>query len=168
MEPAVTSNLASPTGRAGESSSENEHPYGGEESFVPGPSETMASLAIGAAATAATSHARSAPPGEQICVVCLDSHHLLREVITPCGHFFCRSCLNEAFFFAAKDESLFPPKCCQQALPTDLALPFVSVRIRCAFENAKREFGPKNRVYCYKSECSTFLGGDFETKIDLT
>lgn len=98
----------------------------------------MASLAIVAAATAATSHARSVPPGEQICVVCLDSHHLLRHVTTSCGHFFCRSCLNEAFFLAAKDESLFPPKCCQQALPTDLALPFVSVRTRCAFEDAKK------------------------------
>ncbi|KWU41866.1 hypothetical protein RHOSPDRAFT_22177, partial [Rhodotorula sp. JG-1b] len=105
---------------------------------------------------------------EESCVICLGSNHLLREVITSCGHFFCRNCLDQAFLLAARDESFFPPKCCQQVLPTGSARPFLPVRTVCAFRDAEKEYGPKNRVYCYKSECSTFLDGDFETKVDLT
>jgi hypothetical protein len=30
-----------------------------------------------------------------------------------------------------------------------VALPFVSVRTACAFKDAEKEYGPKNRVYCY-------------------
>jgi transposase len=168
-EPVVTSSLARPAGDAGGPDSDHGYAYLTELSV--GYSQNTTSLLVAATATAAaaaTSPARSVPPGEESCVICLGSNHLLHEVTTSCGHFFCRTCLNEAFLLAARDESLFPPKCCQQVLPTEVALPFVSVRTACAFKDAEKEYGPKNRVYCYTSECSTFLGGDFETKVDLT
>ncbi|GAA5964282.1 hypothetical protein JCM8115_006053 [Rhodotorula mucilaginosa] len=170
-EPVVTStsSLIRPAGHAGAFNLDYGHAYVGELSV--GFSENTTSLLVAATATAAaaaTSPVRSVPPGEESCVICLGSNHLLHEVTTSCGHSFCRTCLNEAFLLAARDESLFPPKCCQQVLPTELALPFVSVRTACAFKDARNEYGPKNQVYCYMSECSTFLGGDFKSKVNLT
>jgi hypothetical protein len=146
-EPVVTSSLARPAGDAGGPDSDHGYAYLTELSV--GYSQNTTSLLVAATATAAaaaTSPARSVPPGEESCVICLGSNHLLHEVTTSCGHFFCRTCLNEAFLLAARDESLFPPKCCQQVLPTEVALPFVSVRTACAFKDAEKEYGPKNRV----------------------
>lgn len=112
-------------------------------------------------------HSPSVPPGEQRCVICLGSNDLLGS-LTMCGHYICRECLDQAFLHAAKDESLFPPKGCQQAILTNWALPLVSAQTARAFGDAEKECTTEYRVHCYKSDCSTFLGGDFGTKVDLT
>ena len=116
---------------------------------------------------AATSEARAVLRGEQRCVICLGSDDLIQS-LTLCQHHFCRPCLDQALLLAARDESLYPPKCCQQAILTNWAMRFVSAQTARVFNKAKKEYDTKNRVYCYKSECSTFLGGDFKPKVDLT
>lgn len=78
--------------------------------------------------------------------------------ITPCGHPYDHGCLQELFRKATQDESLFPPSCCQIPVPfSDVRLHFDD-KFNAAFERKALEFGIKNRVYCFRPTCSSFLG----------
>lgn len=75
--------------------------------------------------------------------------------LTPCGHAYCIHCLRELFMKAIQDETLMPPRCCQEEIPIALA--------RLTFEetedfNAKRlEYSTTDRLYCSRLTCSTFI-----------
>lgn len=91
------------------------------------------------------------------CIICGD---LItgREVHAPCGHFYDVGCLTELFRSATVDESLFPPRCCQQPFVFDTIRPFLNVRLALEFQTKSREFSTPNRVYCHRPTCSAFLG----------
>ena len=60
---------------------------------------------------------------------------------------------------ATRDESLFPPKCCQTVIELGLARDYLDVPLMALYQSKAREFGTKDRVYCYNPVCSAFLGG---------
>lgn len=76
----------------------------------------------------------------------------------PCGHVFDLSCLENMFWRATRDESLFPPKCCQQTIPAEHARPFLASQLMATFQQKSVEFSTPDRVYCYKPKCSAFIG----------
>ncbi|EJF66522.1 hypothetical protein DICSQDRAFT_94985 [Dichomitus squalens LYAD-421 SS1] len=77
---------------------------------------------------------------------------------TPCGHHLDVSCLRLMFENATRDETLFPPKCCQQPIKLDDAWPFLDSSLIELYEKKSREFGTKDRIYCHIPACSAFLG----------
>lgn len=68
---------------------------------------------------------------------------------------------------ATKDESLYPPKCCQERIPTSEASNYLGRQTVDAFLRKSIEFDTPNRVYCHKPRCSAFLGAAADEAISL-
>ena len=78
----------------------------------------------------------------------------------PCGHYYCRDCLVNLVEACTRDESLFPLRCCKQALPIRDVRPFLPLKIRALFLEKSAEFSTPSlsRIYCPNPTCSIFLG----------
>ncbi|KAI5274971.1 hypothetical protein E4T47_02025 [Aureobasidium subglaciale] len=63
-----------------------------------------------------TAKTKSAVP-HQDCIVCGCREHTTLMYASPCGHFYCHSCINLRFESAIHDETLWPPRCCRQDWP---------------------------------------------------
>ena len=74
-----------------------------------------------------------------------------------CGHVLDTSCLRTIFENATRDESLFPPKCCQSPINLDAVRDHLSTPLITLYQLKAREFGTSDRVYCYNLACSAFL-----------
>lgn len=100
-------------------------------------------------------HRRKPEPHE--CVIC-------RVYITgvavrvPCGHHYDIDCLRDLIQASTRDESLFPPQCCQQSIPRGLFEPHLDFSLSALFSEKSIEFGTLKRVYCARPTCSRFLG----------
>ena len=94
--------------------------------------------------------------GSLTCVVC----HGRKEsniIQVPCGDNYCDACLSQLFEMATKDESLHPPRCCGQPIPTSLALPFLSCELASQFAKRSVEFTTHDRTYCHATACAIFI-----------
>jgi len=54
-----------------------------------------------------------------------------------------------------QDETLMPPRCCQQNIPIELAR--LTLEERKNFDAKHLEFTTKDRLYCSELTCSTFI-----------
>jgi hypothetical protein len=54
------------------------------------------------------------------CTACTDRYPRYKIVTSNCGHRYCADCIKSLFMRSTKDESLYPPKCCKQAIPLAL------------------------------------------------
>ena len=88
-----------------------------------------------------------------VCNLCLDRTKVLK---LACPHFICASCTSHAFELASRDESSFPPKCCQR-IPVSIALAFLDDELHHRYMKKSVEFSTKERVYCSVTECSEFI-----------
>ena len=59
---------------------------------------------------------------------------------------------------ATVDESLFPPKCCQLAIPPNEARERLDTELMLVFDRKAIEFNTSNRLYCSQPRCSAFIG----------
>lgn len=84
------------------------------------------------------------------------------EIRTPCGHYYDKECMLQLFEVAAKDESLFPPRCCRMPIPLASVSVYMTTSAVKTFEEKSVEFGTRKRVYCAKPSCSRFLGAQHE------
>jgi hypothetical protein len=91
------------------------------------------------------------------CSVCLNSCDSTDLITAPCEHLHCSDCLTSLFIRATKDETLFPPQCCQQQIPLNMVEHLMSDEETKAFESASVEFTTQDRVYCSKPECAKFI-----------
>ncbi|KAF8891038.1 hypothetical protein BD779DRAFT_223882 [Infundibulicybe gibba] len=98
--------------------------------------------------------------GRVECISCGDKPQSTSALRTPCGHFYCPSCVQNLALACTRDESLFPPTCCQIPLPLISIRAFLSTRHASQFILKSREFGTPtpDRIYCPSESCSTFLG----------
>ncbi|KAH7335137.1 hypothetical protein B0J17DRAFT_668835 [Rhizoctonia solani] len=90
------------------------------------------------------------------CVVCKESTTEAYEA--PCGCLYDRNCVVELFTKTTTDESLFPPKCCNQPIPFEKIRALLSPASIQTFEKKNEEFSTPNRLYCTNETCSNFLG----------
>ncbi|KAI0735373.1 hypothetical protein C8Q76DRAFT_712045 [Earliella scabrosa] len=91
------------------------------------------------------------------CVICRDD--IQGPVIhAPCGDAYDIECLVDLFRAAMVDESLFPPACCRQQFDIATVRPYLSRDLSALYDKKAVEFRTKNRVYCHRPTCSTFLG----------
>lgn len=117
------------------------------------------------ASATAPKPSRGVAPNSSICVICLEAVDAIDRYRAPCLHAFCLDCLDTLYKHASKDESLFPPRCCSEPVPSSGLALWLPSETRIAFLAAKKEFSTRQRVYCWK--CSVFLGGDFAMKRNL-
>lgn len=90
---------------------------------------------------------------QAMCDICLERTTVL---MLTCGEFICASCTRHAFDLASRDESFFPPKCCQR-IPVSMALVFLDQELYDRYKKKAREFSTKDRIYCSVAECSEFI-----------
>ncbi|KDQ60388.1 hypothetical protein JAAARDRAFT_205343 [Jaapia argillacea MUCL 33604] len=95
-------------------------------------------------------------PTGNTCVVCQDPIMGV-EVRGACGHFLDKACALLLFELALKDETLFPPSCCQRRISFTKVRPHMTTELVELFREKKREFRTLKRVYCAKPSCSRFL-----------
>lgn len=93
-----------------------------------------------------------------ICTACREERHSFDIMHAPCGHEYCRDCIASLFNLATYDESVFPPRCCQQEISVDLASEMLSQGLRTRFLKTAEKFStPTNRIYCFSSSCSELI-----------
>ncbi|KAH8100561.1 hypothetical protein BXZ70DRAFT_1000275 [Cristinia sonorae] len=96
------------------------------------------------------------------CVICMEKIKR-NQIRAPCGHYYDLKCLIDLFKSTLTDESLFPPRCCQQPFVFDELRPYFDLDLAIDFEKKSLEFSVGNRVYCYQPTCSSFLGPATDT-----
>lgn len=99
------------------------------------------------------------PPPVQLirCVACTDNANPNDIVRAPCGHNYCRDCLQNLFSSSMKDETLYPPRCCKRPIPLGDARKVLPKDLASEFVNRKDEMETRDRTYCYDPRCSTFI-----------
>ena len=95
--------------------------------------------------------------GGRLCAACGDNVFRDRFVLAPCGHVYCSTCINELFELPAKDQSMFPPRCCAETIPLDSATLLLRYEVIAAFESIIIEFSTANRTYCCDPTCGKFI-----------
>lgn len=75
----------------------------------------------------------------------------------PCGHKYCKDCLESLYYGCITDETLFPPRCCHKEFPYELVKHHLSQRCRSLFGQKRVELETKDRTYCYEPTCSAFI-----------
>ncbi|CAL1709005.1 unnamed protein product [Somion occarium] len=96
-------------------------------------------------------------PEPHECVICRSNISSI-AIKVPCGHSYDLGCLRELVQASTRDESLYPPRCCQQTIPRRLFESHLDPNLSALFSEKSIEFGTLKRVYCAKLACSRFLG----------
>lgn len=91
------------------------------------------------------------------CEICGDTVQQGMAANLPCGHPYCTDCLRGLFRASFTDESLFPPRCCQQRIVVDIAQEFVTTPDLETFHQKEVEFETPDKTYCCVPTCSTFI-----------
>ncbi|KAG9522308.1 hypothetical protein KCV07_g3105, partial [Aureobasidium melanogenum] len=157
---------------------------GSRHFYPPGPNRKSQRTVGAATADAPTSQAIPASrqpitPGQQLvvepvqsakveCVACLKEVPRIETYSNSCGHPYCRNCVNRLFKKAARDESLWPPQCCQaefsikdvKSLLREGLIPVIEAR------QVEMSVPILDRIYCVG--CSTFIPEDFIQEDDAT
>ena len=108
-------------------------------------------------AQAAMRAAQKVPPKTAACVACTDVLAWKELAEAPCGHTYCRECVSGLFRNAMTDESLFPPRCCRQALSVEKMTPILGEDLAIRFSAKAVEFSTPVRTYCHDARCSAFI-----------
>ncbi|MCJ1335955.1 hypothetical protein MMC09_001229 [Bachmanniomyces sp. S44760] len=120
-----------------------------DEIVVAGPSSQY-----GSKQTRALEHS---PSRSSHCLGCKETFPPHKLVRCPCEHVCCTECLALLFTRATKDESLFPPRCCQQKIPRTLMETVLSEDELSRFDKAAVEFTTADRTYCARPTCARFI-----------
>ncbi|CAE7138440.1 unnamed protein product [Rhizoctonia solani] len=98
------------------------------------------------------------------CIVCKDP--TAEAFKAPCGCFYDQKCITKLFDKATTDESLFPPKCCNEPIPLEKIRTLLPPESIQNFEKKTEEFNTPNKLYCTNETCSKFLGSASTTERD--
>jgi len=97
---------------------------------------------------------------ERQCAACLENFCFEEALSLTCGYHYCRECLTEFFTGAAKDETRYPPRCCQP-ISHEGARPFLSLETMCQYQEKRVEWNTKDRIYCSRKKCSAFISPEY-------
>jgi hypothetical protein len=99
------------------------------------------------------------------CISCQDEVPSDEAMQAPCGHHYCTRCLEQLHRTSMKQESLYPPSCCRQAMPWEEVKNKIDAQLATEFEGKKEELdNPKGQsTYCSDKTCATFIGAAFIT-----
>ena len=91
------------------------------------------------------------------CIACETAKTRCDIVTTPCGHFYCASCITDLFEHSMIDESLYPPRFCKESIDLELVRRHLKPGLASTFEQKSVELNTKNRIYCSEPACNTFI-----------
>jgi len=94
---------------------------------------------------------------KKFCVICDEEHHLYDILQAPCDHYYCRFCFHDLVDASTRDESLYPPRCCQQVIPLSLADGFLEKDLLVLFQRKGVEYTTLDRTYCINVACGEFI-----------
>ncbi|KAF7891963.1 hypothetical protein EAF00_008265 [Botryotinia globosa] len=96
---------------------------------------------------------------ESTCVSCQNKINSLDAARVPgsCRHEYCRDCLETLFQLSMRDESFFPPRCCNERISVVSVHSFLKPDTISAFAKKVLEFETPNRIYCSSTPCSAFI-----------
>ncbi|KAI4158737.1 MAG: hypothetical protein L6R39_000474 [Caloplaca ligustica] len=94
---------------------------------------------------------------KKTCASCNDSVDYFAAVYAPCGHDYCGECAKRLFIMSMKDESLFPPRCCRQAIPLAAVDVFMTAEAIQCFQEKSVEYTTVDKTYCAWPTCSAFI-----------
>ncbi|KAI0089519.1 hypothetical protein BDY19DRAFT_942682 [Irpex rosettiformis] len=98
------------------------------------------------------------------CVACQHMVMDTNAVRVPCGHFYDIPCLLSLVKASTRDESIFPPRCCQDTVPSSLFEKHMDTQLSRLFSLKTQEFSTPKRVYCARVTCNRFLGPRTKSK----
>ncbi|KAM0170241.1 hypothetical protein ACHAPF_009224 [Botrytis cinerea] len=121
--------------------------------------ETDCSFVTGSLAESSTWALSRSVPSKSTCVICRDEISFCEAARVPgsCRHEYCRTCLEQLFHLSMSDESLFPPRCCNEPITVASVRLFLTGDIVRAFDEKRIEFESPNRTYCCFKSCSAFI-----------
>lgn len=146
----ITTKLSSPTQRRTASSKVTDNP------------SRLGLLAI-APKVEGTARKAPVPPPKFESAECISCGEVSRASSTlkgPCGHHYCSDCISDLVTACTRDESLYPPRCCNQPFKQDTLVPYLTAKILAVY-NIKRlelDVPASNRIFCPTPTCSAFLG----------
>lgn len=91
------------------------------------------------------------------CTACQEQVRFFDTARVPCGHEYCRDCLQELYRASMTDDSLFPPRCCRQPITSGGIRIFLTSELVAQYEQKKIEFDTPDRTYCSNLVCSSFI-----------
>lgn len=94
---------------------------------------------------------------DRVCGVCHEMTLFFDVARAPCGHEYCRSCLQSLFRASMTDEALFPARCCRQPIPLETVRVFLIADLSQTYLKKKIEFETTNRTYCSSPTCAAFV-----------
>ncbi|KAF7941769.1 uncharacterized protein EAE97_006606 [Botrytis byssoidea] len=96
---------------------------------------------------------------ESTCVSCQNKINSLDAARVPgsCRHEYCPNCLETLFQLSMRDESFFPPRCCNERITVVSVHSFLKTDTISAFAKKELEFETPNRIYCSFTPCSAFI-----------
>ncbi|KAI0726590.1 hypothetical protein C8Q72DRAFT_519436 [Fomitopsis betulina] len=97
------------------------------------------------------------------CIVCRTIIHE-RELRLRCGHNYHVECLLHLVEASTHDQSLFPPRCCDQPIREKVFERYMSPALASTYREKTAEFSTVRRVYCSNLTCSRFLGPRSDSK----
>lgn len=99
----------------------------------------------------------SKPTRMHRCIACREESEFANIIRAPCRHEYCRTCVEDLFKASMTDESLFPPRCCQQPITMNIARKFLKSDLVHQYEKKKIEHETPNKTYCSSAKCSAFI-----------
>jgi hypothetical protein len=97
------------------------------------------------------------PSRQTRCEACREEKLFFDVARAPCGHEYCRECLQQLFESSMTDNSLFPPRCCRSAFVLAAVRPFLTSALAKEFQQKELELSTPNRTYCCAPACSAFI-----------
>ncbi|KAF5555402.1 e3 ubiquitin ligase ARI10 [Fusarium mexicanum] len=82
------------------------------------------------------------------CLFCTEEFPEGDVFEAPCSHVMCKPCLTRCIETSMRNEYLFPPKCCGQAIPVNATNVFITEDLLSEYDNKREEFATKKRTYC--------------------
>lgn len=107
--------------------------------------------------TWASSRKKTSKNPDRQCTACQDMFQIYDIARAPCGHEYCRACLQDLYRSSITDDSLFPPRCCHQPMTSPEVKIFLTRDLIRQYEQKKIELETPNRTYCCNQRCSAFL-----------
>ncbi|KAH7309167.1 hypothetical protein B0I35DRAFT_463992 [Stachybotrys elegans] len=105
-----------------------------------------------------TSVVKDTPEARVECLVCRDRHPVSKTQYLQCRHIWCKPCLKDFLLRAAKDQSLFPPKCGGQIIDTSTVKKTMTVEELKLYQAAEIVFNNKGKkIYCANTSCAEFI-----------
>ncbi|KAL9032753.1 MAG: hypothetical protein Q9180_006324 [Flavoplaca navasiana] len=96
------------------------------------------------------------PESVEACVICNDELRPEKTIQLPCGDRYCHECLVSLFNASMKDDSLFPPRCCEQ-IPLSVVQHLFPPNFADTFQMRQVELSTPDRTYCADRHCSRFI-----------